>query len=285
MKKAWIIIKPKIVPIAIIFIVVSLLSYFFNQAWLLLLYTSIISLFPNEIKDFFRNISLKSSFRVSYSYVFRITINNYYLLVKDEQGRNNYHPVGGVYKYHSDQIDISEKFDGSYDGLFDDTFDTQDDLRLTIKKGKLKEFKEWFSQGTERENISDLSREFTEELIDRKILSQDSFGSIKYKYLGSYSKKSFNTSLKINQLRHYDIINIKLTPSQKDSLRNLMSNNSQNKQYIFATKENIESGYIEHSGKRYEIAEYTKIILIGNHNYSVEFDNKTEFVVKTSNRH
>lgn len=270
--------KHRIIFVVFIIIVVSLLSYFFSQPLLLLLYTTIISLFPSEIKDWFEKIDFKGSIRVSYSYLFRITVNNRYLLVKDEQGRNSYHPVGGVYKYNSLMIDMSEQFDGNYDGLFDDTEDTQDDLRLIIKKDKLKRFKKWFSSESDREIISNLSREFKEELIDRNILPKNPFSSIKYRYLGSVSHKSFNQSLKIKQIRHYDIINLKLTQSQKNVIRSLPD--SPNENYLFATPGNIEAGYIEYGGRRYDIAEYTKMILIGNRNYSKEFDTETTYSIK-----
>lgn len=272
--------KHKVLLIIVIVVVVTMLSIFFNQSWVLVFYSTILSLFPEEIKNFFIQFSSnKSNIRVSYSYIFRIEINGWYLLVKDEQGRNNYHPVGGVYKYYPEQIGIAEKFDGTYDGLFNDTQDTQNDLRLIIKKNRLKQFKIWFSKETERENISNLSREFKEELIERKILPDDIFNNIKYKYLGSYTKKSYNETLKMDQIRHYDIIDLRLTNSQKSLLRNI--NKSPTSLYLFATKNNIESGFIESGGNRYDIADYSKLIIIGNNDYNQEFDNTKEYSIKT----
>lgn len=187
--------------------------------------------------------------------------------------------MGGVYKFDSEQVDISENFDGSYDGLFNDTEDTQDDLRLIIKKNKLKTFKKWFSKEIQRETLSDLSREFREELLERKILSSDVFKNIKYKYVGSYTAKNYNDILKMNQIRHYDIVDLKLTNVQKKHLKT--KNNTPQDYYLFATKNNIENGCIETGGNRYEIAKYTKMILIGtSYKLKKEFDNSSEYRVK-----
>lgn len=273
--------KQKLFFILSIIIIVSLLSYFFKQAWILLFYSTIISLFPSEIKKLFSTIVCAKYIRVSYSYIFRIQINGYYLLVKDEQGRNNYHPVGGVYKFRSEQIDISDRFEGSYDGLFNDTEDTQDDLRLIIKKNKLKEFKNWFSKGVQRENLFNLSREFKEELIVRNILPMDVFNCIKYKYVGSYETKSYNEVLKMDQLRHYDIIDLKLTSSQKKYLKKINKNPTD--LYLFANKNNIENGCIETAGNRYEIANYTKLVLIGTpYKLSKEFADANDYTINIS---
>lgn len=273
--------KYKIILVLVIIVIVSLLSYFFEQVWILLLYSTIISLFPGEIKNIFSHIFSAKQIRISYSYIFRIEVNGYYLLVKDEQGRNNYHPVGGVYKFNSEEVDISDDFEGSYDGLFNDTEDTQDDLRLIIKKNKLKKFKKWFSKEIQREILCDLSREFREELLERKILSIDIFKNIKYKYAGSYTSKSYNDILKMNQVRHYDIIDLKLTNIQKKYLKEI--NKAPTDLYLFATKNNIENGCIESGGNRYEIANYTKLILIGSpYKLSKEFDNSIEYSIKTT---
>ncbi len=274
----------KIIFIISIIVVVTFLSYICQQAWILLLYSSILSLFPNEIKNFFSNniLNPKKQIRLSYSYIFRIEVNGYYLLVKDEQGRNNYHPVGGVYKYFPEHIDITDKFEGTYDGIYNDCEDTANDLRIKIRKSKLKDFNKWFFTGNQRENINNLSREFIEELLNRDILPKNRFSTIKYKYLGSYTKKSYNESIKLDQIRHYDIIDIKLTNSQKECIRKLNQKQPLSEKYLFATINNINSGKIESRGKIYYIADYTKLIVVGNTTHLSNEGNTTEeYVINT----
>lgn len=248
----------KILISLVIVIIVSLISYLFDEPWLLVLYNILLALFPNEIKVFFKRLPQIRRVRISYSYIFRIDISGYYLLVKDEQGRNNYHPVGGVYKYDSQNIDIDELFNGISDGLFNAREDIKDDLRLIIDRNKLKKFNSWFASRKGRENIENLSREFKEELLDRNIVSKDVFSSIKYSYIGSYIEKSYNDELKMRQIRHFDIFKIKLTNAQKTHLEKLMTRNSE--QYLFASSKVIEEGVAHSGGNHYEIAEYSKLI-------------------------
>lgn len=251
--------KNKITVTILIILITSAIAYFFEEPWFLVLYNLVLALFAGEIKDVFLRITNNKQIRVSYSYIFRIEVQGKYLLVKDEQGRNNYHPVGGVYKYYRDDLDIAELFNGEYDGIFNANKDTEDDLRLIIKKSKLKSFNNWFFTEKNRENSDNLGREFKEELIDRKILDEQIFDKIKYKYIGSYTQKSFNKELKLKQIRHFDVFTIKLSNAQRTFLQKLMKRNSED--YLFATQECINNGFVHSSGNRYEIAEYTKLIL------------------------
>ncbi len=249
----------KIIGIISIIFVVTIITLISKEPWFLVLYNLILALFIDEIKRLFYKLPNIHQVRVSYSYIFRIEVSGNYLLVKDEQGRNNYHPVGGVYKYNPEELDIGENFNGEYDGLFNATFDTKDDIRLIIDKKKLDDFNTWFASGKNRENIENLSREFKEELIDRNILSKEAFNTIKYKYIGSHTQKSYNENLHMKQIRHFDVFSIKLTNAQRKDLEQLMSKSSA--QYLFATKDIINTGTAHFSGKNYNIAEYSNLIL------------------------
>lgn len=274
----------KILFVFIIILVVSLIAYYYKQPWVLLLYNTVLALFPNEIKNIFYRIPNSNSIRLSYSYIFRIEVHGCYLLVKDEQGRNNYHPVGGVYKYDEESVDISERFEGVSDNLFNATADIQNDLRIIIKRNRLKQFRLWFSTQENRENINNLYREFFEELIKTGILPEPDFKQFKYKYIGSYTQKSYNEQLKMQQIRHFDVLNIKFTSVQKECLNQLMSQPS--KKYLFARKQDICDGYMQFAGNRYDIAEYTKLILIGCSDLEEEFNVNNEYTAyNVCNKH
>lgn len=254
--------KNQIILIIFIFCFVTLLSYLTGEKLILLLYSTILALYVEELKTLFNRISNKNQIRISYSYLFRIEVNGCYLLVKDEQGRNNYHPVGGVYKYNPDEIDISERFSCEYDNLYNSTEDTQDDLRLVIKRSKYKLFKQWFASLENRENINDLSREFTEELLDSHIIPKGVFNKLQYKYIGSYTQKTYNKQLKMQQIRHFDIVSIKLTQPQRNCLNKLKS--QQSDIYVFATKQHIADKHLSFGGHNYDIAEYSNLIVANN---------------------
>lgn len=242
----------------LIFSVVTALAILLQQSIIYLLYSTILALFATEIKTFFQRIPTYKNVRLSYSYVFKIEFSGQYLLVKDEQGRNNFHPVGGVYKFNPDNI---EDFEVEYDRVFDVTPDTKDDLRIIIKHNDLKKFETWFQKNEDREIMENLSREFKEELIDRGILPKEVFSSVKYKYNGSHTQKSYNNALRMKQIRHFDIVTIKLTNAQKEYLNSLLTQVSD--QYVFATKDDICTGQKEANGKHYAIAEYTDLIVTG----------------------
>ena len=43
-----------------------------------------------------------SRIRISFSYLYRIKIDNKYLLIKNSHGTELFQPIGGVYKYFTD---------------------------------------------------------------------------------------------------------------------------------------------------------------------------------------
>ena len=175
---------------------------------------------------------------------------------------------------------MAERFDGTYDGVFNTTSDTKDDLRLVISKQKLQQFQSWFSSRQNRENICDLSREFGEELIERNILDKRYFKKIKYKYIGSFTQKSYNEKLRMCQIRHYDVVNLKVTKPQRAYLETLLHKTSE--QYVFASKDDIKNRTLDFNGHHYTIAEHTDLILIGNRNLIEELNKDTSYTVTCS---
>lgn len=254
--------KVKYLFVPIIIITVSLIAAICQENLILLLYTTILALFPSELKSLFNNFFKDKQLRLSYSYLFNIQIGNCYLLVKDSQGRNQYQPVGGVYKYDANLVDINELFHGTSDGLFADSNSSSNELRIVINKRKLTDFNTWFKSYQSRETIENLGREFKEELIDSNILKADIFEEIKYRYVGSFTEKGVNSSLRLPQIRHFDVVSFKPTNAQRTYLENLMRQTSF--KYVFASKQDIENGFIQFAGHRYNIAEHAKLILVGN---------------------
>lgn len=260
----------KKVAIAVVIVIfVTGLWYYFGRNWLPSLYAFLLAIFPQEIKNALKKVLdvliPSKQLRVSFAYLFRIQDSNLYLLVKDEQGRNSYHPVGGVYKYDPRKINIADRFAGIYDGLFDLNADTEQDLRLKISRKKFKDFMEWFKTESGRENSSNLSREFVEELIDKQILPDKCFRCLSYKYIGSVMRRSKNERLKMPQVHHFDIFELQLTTEQVRQIDDLRSrpNNASNG-YVFATEEDIERGTITFAGNVYEIADTSQYILVSH---------------------
>jgi len=105
--------------------------------------------------------------RVSMSYIYRIHINDKYLLVKNSKS-DYYQPVGGVYKILAEDIGyLKDNFDWGRDPYMKTNGEKRNDLRGTVPMPKLLSFLDWFKSQKNRE-ISHW-REFFEELIKTEV--------------------------------------------------------------------------------------------------------------------
>lgn len=258
----------RIIAIAI-FIGVTIVLMVREIRWLSLIYSVGISLLATEIKSLIMWVISAVSrndgnrIRVVCSYMFRIrpSNNGEYFLVKEHE---KYRPVGGVYKYYPDKVDVSDAFYGDYDGKYEiigANSGYENDLRIKISKRKKKIFWEWFSTQLGRENITNLSREFKEELIDSGILPKEAFKRIKYRYLGSYSSQSNDQHLKMRKESKTDIVELELTTEQCRKLLDLLRINDK---YIFANENDIRKGKRCSDGIDYIIDDSSKLILVEN---------------------
>lgn len=121
--------------------------------------------------------------RVSMSYIYRIHVNDKYLLVKNSKW-GYYQPVGGVYKILSEDIGyLKDYFDWGKDPYMKTNGEKRNDLRGTVPMTKLLDFLDWFKSQKNRE-ISHW-REFCEELIKTGVLSIEDFPHFEYRYAGT----------------------------------------------------------------------------------------------------
>lgn len=253
---------------AIIVVVVTILCVITKESLLSLLYATIIGLFPTEIKNFFLYYIFQPKVRVTCSYLFRIELSGQYFLVKDEHNGNMYQPVGGVYKYNHEGIDLFNKFGAEYDNLHDVSDDVECDLRLTLPAKEQKNFFNWFASNLSRENIEDISREFVEELIRTGIVDSKAFDHLDYVYSGSIIEKSYNEVLKMRQYQRYDIVHLLMDKPQKACLNKLMEKHSD--KYVFVISTDIVKRHFHGGGRNYKIADHT--ILIADNSKRVAMD-------------
>lgn len=161
-----------LIPGAIMFLI-SIIAFGFDEImknwrrlWLFLI-----------TKTWYRNTSI----RLSISYLYRIKINDKYLLVKSNHD-GNWQPVGGVYKTLPGSEKIFEELNVQPDRVFQtEKGIAKCDLRVHVNGKNVIPFLRWFDSGEDRE----LSpwREFCEELITTtNILKADNFRYINYKY-------------------------------------------------------------------------------------------------------
>ena len=175
------------------------------------------------------------SIRFSCAYLFRIKVDDDYFLVKDEQGRGMFQPVGGVYKYTDDSF--FPDLQAIQCTRFGNSSDLDSDLRIIVPREKVKRFEHWYRKEQGRETPDNLYREFQEEILDRIDLIDDSvFESISYRYIGEHVEASRWGENNV-QLHIADIVELIPTPQQKQEIAKLRDYESSI--YRFATKAEV----------------------------------------------
>lgn len=198
----------------------------------------------------------KKKIRVSMSYIYRIHINDKYLLVKNSKW-GYYQPVGGVYKVLSEDVGfLIDNFDWGKDPYMKTNKEKRNDLRGTVPMPKLIHFLDWFKSQKNRE-ISHW-REFYEELIKTKILSIDDFPHFEYRYVGTLStpiKKSEKWKNCL-EILSYDVFDLIPTTEQENIL--IKSQNEQSEYFIWLDESTILNNGVINKNKDVEIGQHTK---------------------------
>ena len=195
--------------------------------------------------------------RFSCAYLFRIKLGDKFLLVMDEQGRGTYQPVGGVYKYYSDKFFLDTH--ATQCVRFGNNSDLDCDLRVIVPRKYASRFNRWYRKEKERETVTDLYREFKEELLDRiDFLNPADFETIEYRYLGEHIEYSRLNEHDM-QIRIADVVEFLPTQKQRDALMELYNHDSS--LYRFATKEEIYSLGATELNRAHTISAHTYKIL------------------------
>ncbi|SEW51883.1 SMODS-associated NUDIX domain-containing protein [Chitinophaga arvensicola] len=203
-------------------------------------------------------INPNSEIRVSIAYLFRISINGKYFLVRNHRDQPGYQPVGGVYRYSKEGTthDFTE-IDAIPCTYMEVAAHSRNDLRLIIKKRKmLRRFLSWFESRKNRE--IDPHREFHEELVEEGLVSANTFPYIQYDFIKK-NMTSIQRSKKwpVDEFLYADIFELNWeNEEQKAAFEKLL--NEESEKYIFATADEIKTGYTA-SGK--VILEHSKKIL------------------------
>lgn len=197
--------------------------------------------------------------RISFAYLFRIKVDGKYLLVFNGRGTKKYQPVGGAYKFdEQEQIYLKNEFGAFEDGKIAQDKLTHRDYRLQIPVKNLRKFIKRFDETSHRENVTDLSREFKEELIDQGILE---FNRIKYRYCGRhFTNIEYSRYFDCYELLLADIVDLEMDDIQLEEIRLLI--NKKSDKYRFATAKEIETcGIIGGTENLLEV--------IGDHSYKI----------------
>lgn len=161
--------------------------------------------------------------RLSFSYLFKIQVDGKYLLVRGHRMKNQFQPIGGVYKVYDEGKSFMDKIRAVSDTSMGNTDET-DDLRLQIKGKEYFKFWEWFKSMEDREY--DPRREFEEELLDTGILPVEAFQKLKYRKTYSHNVGvKYSQPLQTHEVVYADIFEIKLSDRQKQIIRDAVQQN------------------------------------------------------------
>lgn len=161
----------------------------------------------------------RSRVRISVSYLYRIRVDNEYLLVKGKRF-DQFQPVGGVYKFHPTSSGERIRMQVLDDDLLVPDEVSEGDLRVRVPGKKLLSFVRWFESGRGRE--TDAWREFYEELIGTAILPESAFPFVNFDRIERlYRPMRYSRWAKSQELLIADIVELLPTPVQLEELRKL----------------------------------------------------------------
>lgn len=214
--------------------------------------------------------------RISFAYLFRIEVDGKYFLVENTRTKK-YQPVGGAYKFLDKEVDyLKDNFSVENDDRIPVDKITRRDYRLLVKNKYLRKFVRRFNKTQYRENISNISREFIEEVFSTGILKKSEFGMLNYKFCGRHmTKVEYSSIFKHYELLLADIIEVKLSETQEELFKNLMESDC--KKYIFATPDEIKS-----LGVRFPTNNLTDNI--ANHTPKILNENTDELMMRNKHR-
>lgn len=228
--------------------------------------------FYNDLTGEYSNIRLffqtlrhyNKHVRVSVAYLYRIKIDNTYLLIKGKKV-NKYQPVGGVYKYYDSSISTLRQIFVDDDEM-KYTNNEKSDLRGKILGKNLFKFVNWFNSGIGREYSAE--REFYEELISSNILSEKKFSKIKYEKVRVDTTAIRTDGFYGIEYLIADIFELIPTNEQENELRKLKTDfdsysNKESLGYVFANSEEIKQERIilEKNNLNANITNHSKKIL------------------------
>ncbi|WP_252502032.1 hypothetical protein [Sporosarcina sp. Marseille-Q4943] len=204
--------------------------------------------------------------RISFAYLFRIKIDGRYFLVQNTRTKK-FQPVGGAYKFYEEEANyLADNIPVESDDRIPVNKITKQDYRLLVKSKDLRRFVKRFDKTFYRENITNLSREFVEELFTTNILDDSTFGDLSYKYCGRHmTDVEYGNVFNHYELLLADIIEVQLTTKQEELFRKLAEKDCN--KYRFAQANEIKSyGVVEYGTNKLtdDIANHTPKILSEN---------------------
>ncbi|MEY8850030.1 hypothetical protein AB9K26_14515 [Psychroserpens sp. XS_ASV72] len=216
-----------------LFVIIDHLTIIYNRIWLAILC----------------NTKYRKSFiRFSISYLYKIKVDDKYLLVKGHRVKDQFQPVGGVFKRFKSSNAIFKKLKILDDEYMPIDSISVDDLRVLVPAPNVLKFLKWYNSKSDREVNPE--REFKEELLETGILPKKNFKNLKYTLVNEIeSKIKFSDHFQCHEILKAEIYEIDLSKKQISELRKIMSQESSS--YIWLDAQQIrKKGYSKDSNIR-----------------------------------
>ncbi|MFC4018690.1 hypothetical protein ACFOW4_12170 [Micromonospora sp. GCM10011542] len=188
--------------------------------------------------------------RVSIAYLIGISVGGEQLLIRGHRITTQFQPVGGVFKVHLSEAELSRRFNARTDSRFTPDEKSSGDLRLRLPGRDVSELLRWFDSKKDRELFP--WREFYEELVGTKILNPADFPYFDCTFLGvRHLPLRFDRYSQCPQLIVAEVYELRPTPAQVTALQALRDSvrAGGNPDIYFANHEEINRGGIV-SGSR-----------------------------------
>ena len=227
--------------------------------------------FNKEINKLLRTkaITDNTEFRISFGYLFRIEINGKYFLIRDNHGFSKYKVPGGTYMVSDKEREyINKKFITRDDDVYDERID---DYRLYVPAHKLASFYRRFKKVVNENMGNNFIRNFVERL---DYVPNDLFKKVNTRFVRRDFVIKYPKHFNCFELVLADIIEIKLSPAQKELFTKLEKERVEDDKYYVATKEEIITRG-QSSPERQE-----NQLFISDHSYKIlpQFINQTSIV-------
>lgn len=195
--------------------------------------------------------------RFSLSYLFRIKIEDKYLLIKGNR-INQYQPIGGVYKFYPSATSVLNELEIVSDENIPIDSINRNDLRLLVKGKNVYKFLKWFYSKKNREIT--IHREFCEELIEPGFLTLESLLNFNAEYIRTFQTRlKMSTHFQCNEILIYDIFEVTLSDESIEALK--ASITTSNNSLMLVSKNNIETENIVVNNLFLKISEHSKYTL------------------------
>lgn len=199
--------------------------------------------------------------RISCSYLYRIKVEDQYLLIKSRK-HGKYQPVGGNFKRNKLSHDSLLKLEITEDDKFTNGGRSAADLRLYIRGYRLSQFLSWYNSPDKKREVS-YDREFYEELIEPGYLPSTVF---KYPIIDFVKQVitpvRYSSYLKCYEVHIYDIVELNPNREQLQVLNQLkMENTTNDLKWCTASLIRSQGYHPENMSSQFEITDHSIEIL------------------------